>query len=330
MDFRTKIQLPLGKFSVNQNQLITLIGSCFAEEVGKRLESDKFPCDLNPFGVLYNPLSITQALQQLMEAKQYEEKDLFYEGGLWHSWMHHSSFSARTSEECLQRVNSRLLTGEKNLPHWGVLIITLGSNRYYRHKKTGQVVGNCHKVPEKEFEVEDLTVPEIVSAFLPVLERLHEVNPELRILFTVSPIRYLKYGLHESMLGKSVLLLAVNELHKLHPEYVHYFPAFEIMLDDLRDYRFYAEDMVHPSDVAVDYIYECFKACYFDETALAVSQEWKEIEKALRHRPFNPDSEQYKIFIAKTKNKIGQLSQKYPLISVQKELELCNTILDKL
>lgn len=330
MDFRTKIQLPLGTFSVNQNQLITLMGSCFAEEIGKRLESDKFSCDLNPFGVLYNPLSITKALQQLMEGKVYEEKDLFFEGGLWHSWMHHSSFSARTSAECLQRVNSRLLTGEKFFPNWRVLIITLGSNRYYRHRKTGQVVGNCHKVPEKEFEVKDLSVEEIVSAFLPILERMHEANPGLRILFTVSPIRYLKYGLHESMLGKSVLLLAVDELQKLHPEYVHYFPAFEIMLDDLRDYRFYAEDMVHPSDVAVDYIYECFKACYFDKTALEVSQEWKEIEKALRHKPFNPDSEQYKLFIAKTKDKIGQLSQKYPLISVQKELEQCNTILDKL
>ena len=192
------------------------------------------------------------------------------------------------------------------------------------------MVGNCHKVPEKEFEVKDLSVEEIVSAFLPILERMHEANPGLRILFTVSPIRYLKYGLHESMLGKSVLLLAVDELQKKHPEYVHYFPAFEIMLDDLRDYRFYAEDMVHPSDVAVDYIYECFKACYFDKTALEVSQEWKEIEKALRHKPFNPDSEQYKLFIAKTKDKIGQLSQKYPLISVQKELEQCNTILDKL
>lgn len=330
MDFRTKIQLPPGKFSMNQNQRITLIGSCFAEEVGKRLESDKFPCDLNPFGVLYNPLSIAQALQQLLDNKIYEEKDLFFEGGLWHSWMHHSSFSAPTSEECLKRVNFFLLTGEKNLPNWGVLILTLGSNRFYRYKKTGQVVGNCHKVPEKEFEVEDLSVSEIVSALLPVLERLHEVNPKLQVLFTVSPIRYLKYGLHESMLGKSVLLLAANELQQRHPDYVHYFPAFEIMLDDLRDYRFYAPDMVHPSDVAVDYIYECFKACYFDKIALAVSQEWKEIDKALHHKPFNPESESYKLFIAKTKTKIEQLSQKYPLISVQKELELCNTILDKL
>lgn len=330
MDFRTPIQLQKGTFSLNQNHKILLIGSCFAEEIGKCLQRDKFPCDVNPFGVLYNPYSICLALDKLMSGEMYQSKDLFQNGGLWHSWMHHSSFSRKDSDECLSVINSRLKEASGFLKEASLLIITLGSNRCFRSKVTGEVVGNCHKVPEKNFEVVDLNAEEIFHLFSKKLSTLQKYNPGLRIIFTVSPIRYLKYGMHESMLGKSNLLMGVDMLQKSFCNMVSYFPSFEIMMDDLRDYRFYAEDMLHPSGLAVDYIYQCFEKCYFDSMACSFLEEWRGVEKALNHRPFNPVSESYRMFVENTRKKILQLKEKYPTISVDKELKLCTIILSKL
>lgn len=305
------------------------MGSCFAEEIGKRLAGDKFPCDVNPFGVLYNPNSICRGLELLLSGSEFTKNELFQRGGLWHSWMHHSSFSHADAGSCLNQINLRLAEARKTLRSAGLLVITLGSNRCFVLKESGAVVGNCHKVPEREFEVQEMEAEEIVNQFCSVLPRLKEVNPELRIIFTVSPIRYRKYGLHESMVGKAHLLLAVEKLQRLFPHDVFYFPAFEIMLDDLRDYRFYAEDMVHPSALAVAYIYEAFRDCYFDSQALELAREWGEIQKALEHRPFNSMSDSYRKFIEDTKKKIEKLQQKHPYVSADKEIALCTTILNR-
>lgn len=330
MDFRTPIQLQKGTFSLNQNHKILLIGSCFAEEIGKCLQRDKFPCDINPFGVLYNPYSICLALDKIMSEEMYQRKDLFQNGGLWHSWMHHSSFSREDFDECLSVINSRLREARVFLKEASLLIITLGSNRCFRSKATGEVVGNCHKVPEKNFEVEDLNAVKFYQLFSKSLSALSNYNPGLRIIFTVSPIRYLKYGMHESMLGKSNLLMGIDMLQKSFNNFVCYFPSFEIMMDDLRDYRFYAEDMLHPSSLAVSYIYQCFGKCYFDSMAYSFLEEWRGIEKALNHKPFNPCSESYGMFVENTRKKILQLQEKYPTISVDNELKLCTIILSKL
>lgn len=330
MDFRTTIKLEKDAFSINQNHKILLLGSCFAEEIGCHLQSDKFSCDVNPFGVLYNPYSICQAIEFILSAKLFTKQDLFYTDGLWHSWMHHGSFSRANEEECLRLINDRLLASRQYLFQSDLIIITLGSNRCFRYKKTGEIVGNCHKVAEREFEVCDMGLDQINTLFSSTLKKVFEVNQNVKIIFTVSPIRYLKYGLHESMIGKSTLLLAIEKLQNSFKGNVHYFPAFEIQVDDLRDYRFYAEDMVHPSTIAVDYIYQCFKNCYFDREAVNFATEWRAIEKALNHKPFYPSSPNYKLFIENTKNKIEQIHQKYPTISVEKEWNLCTTILNKL
>lgn len=330
MDFRTKIDLPIGEFSLNQHQKLMLMGSCFAEEVGKRLIRDKFDCLINPFGVLYNPYSIASALSLLGSDKMFTESDLFQRDGLWHSWMHHSSFSRPSSGQAVDGINRQLLAARDRLKELDVLVVTLGSNRCYRHKGDGLIVGNCHKVPEREFDVISLQPAEIADLLSPEIERLADLNAEMRMLFTVSPIRYLKYGLHGSAVGKAVLLLAIDMLQKKYPKHVLYFPAYEILLDDLRDYRFYAEDMVHPSDMAVDYVYSCFRDCYYEKEAIAVSKVWGEIEKALNHKPFNPNSEEYRHFLERTKTKIEQFQQSYPFVSVQNELEICTTRLNKL
>lgn len=329
MDFRTVIQRQKGPFSIHQNQKILCMGSCFAEEMGRRLQEDKFPCDVNPFGVLYNPHSICQALEMLLENKKFTKSELFQRGGLWHSWMHHSSFSHEDAEECLYRIHARMAEAHTTLLTAHTLIVTLGSNRCFVLREKGIVVGNCHKVPEREFEIQDMDAEKIVQLFSAILPRIKRENPDIRVVFTVSPIRYLKYGLHESMLGKAQILVAVEMLQQAFADYVFYFPAFEIMLDDLRDYRFYAEDMVHPSALAAEYIYQYFKDCYFDEDSKAFSKEWKEIQKNLNHRPFNSNSETYRSFMENTLKKIEQLHQKYPHVSVEKELELCTTILNR-
>lgn len=330
MDFRTEIDLPVGEFLINQRQKLMLMGSCFAEEVGKRLSRDKFDCLINPFGVLYNPHSIAAALSCLGSDKIFTEEDLFSYGGQWHSWMHHSSFSGESMEQTLEGINKQLQVAKRRLLEMNALILTLGNNRCYRLKENGQIVGNCHKVPERNFDVVSLQPSEIVDLLSPRIDELIGQNEEIRIIFTVSPIRYLKYGLHGSALGKSALLLAIDALQNKYPEHVLYFPAYEILLDDLRDYRFYAEDMVHPSEMAVDYIYDCFHKSFCDKESIQVAKAWREIEKALNHKPFNPYSKEYKCFLERTKVKIEQFQQSYPFVSVQKELEICTTRLSKL
>ena len=302
---------------MDQSRQILLMGSCFAEEIGAKLVADAFPCEVNPFGVLYNPLSIVQGLQCLRENGEFPAEELFQHGGLWHSWMHHSSFSAEDPQVCLEKINGRLNVARGAVPHLSLLLITLGSNRYYRLRQTGEVVGNCHKVPSREFEEVDLSVTEIVEALDMELSEWWSVNPTLKVMFTVSPIRYLKYGLHQSMVGKATLLTAVDVLQKKFPDRVLYFPAFEILLDDLRDYRFYAPDMVHPSSVAVDYIYERFQEAYFSPTAHEIASRWNEIQKALNHKPFHPDSEEYKRFRQKTQEKILQLEKDFPFLKLK-------------
>lgn len=328
MDFRTKVELPLGQVSINHTDKMMLWGSCFAEHIGRCLVENKFSCDVNPFGVLYNPLSIAEALHELIEQKVYTSGNLMEHQGTWFSLMHHSAFSSRSQEECLSRINKRLQEGSDRLQEVDWLLFTWGTSRVYIWKTDGRIVGNCHKLPDRCFTRRLLSIEEIVSTYLPLLEELHHQKPRLKVLFTVSPIRHAKDGMHGNQLNKAVLLLAIDELCNRLP-YCHYFPSYEILMDELRDYRFYADDMLHPSPMAVDYIWKCFCESYFKDSTRKIMQEWEKIRKGLEHRPFDTQSDAYQCFLSQILLKIEALKEKFPYLDVQNEIKLCQARLKK-
>ena len=327
MDFRTPTDItPLAPRLRHSDKLLVM-GSCFAEHIGGRLEQMKFRTVVNPYGVLYNPLSIAEALTRLIEQRPFTKEELheFPDGG-WNTWLHHSRYSHPDKVEALTAINASMEKAWHQLADADTLIITLGTAWVYRLTDTGMVVGNCHKVPERRFTRQRLQVREIVEALDAVIQRIGAINPKLRVLFTVSPVRHLKDGLHGNQLSKSALLLATDELCRMHPERCHYFPAYEIVMDELRDYRFYAEDMAHPSTQAINYVWECFVEHCIDAEAQSFMLQWEKIVRDMSHRPFNPQSEQYKAFIQQTISKITELKKSTPYLEVQDEIERCQSL----
>lgn len=325
MEFRTPVEWHGESEEIKYSDHVLLMGSCFAENVGGLLLENKFSCDVNPFGILYNPLSIAKALRQMLDGKVYTMDDLFDSGGQWHSWMHHSSFSSTDADECLNRINSRLEKAASALPRTSWLIMTWGTAFVY--EKDSEVVGNCHKQPDRLFTHRLLDVDTICGEWNDTLREAKQRFPDLKVMLSVSPIRHLKDGLHGNQISKSVLLLAIDRLCR-ELDFCHYFPSYEIVMDELRDYRFYAEDMLHPSPLAVKYIWECFCSTYMSKDTQRVMKEWADIQKGLAHRPFNPDSDAYRRFLSQIVLKIEELKEKFPYFEVQKELEQCRTLLN--
>ena len=322
MNFRTQVELPKEETEIRHSDRIMLFGSCFAENIGNLLLANKFRCDVNPFGILYNPLSVAEAIRQTLSYKTYNEADLFCDRAGWHSFMHHGSFSGNSAEECLLRINERLGRAAAELPQTDWLMITWGTAWVYSLKENGKVVGNCHKQPDKLFTRRLLSVEEIVVEYFDLLKMLQELNPNLKVLFTVSPVRHAKDGMHGNQISKSTLLLAIDTLQHHYPM-CHYFPSYEIMMDELRDYRFYADDMFHPSPMAVSYIWKCFGDTYFSSQTRQIMKEWEEIRKGLNHKPFDVRSEAYRSFLTQIVLKISRMKEKFPYFELQKELEQC-------
>ena len=296
MKFRTELSVPTGDFKISHTDTISMMGSCFVENVSAKMSGAGFNIDVNPFGVIYNPLSLSQNLNRLMDEKPYTESELFRDKDLFHSFSHHSRFSGTSLSETLEKINSRLECSSAFLRKSTLLIITFGTAFVYRLQETGAVVSNCHKLPAHLFIHERICPDDIVTEWNHLIERLKKFAPGIKILFTVSPVRHLKDGFHENQLSKSTLLLAIEKLIRGNPD-ISYFPSYEIMMDDLRDYRFYAEDLVHPSPQAIDYIWRKFSEAYFDEKTQEIVREFESIEQALNHKPFFPESEEYKSFV---------------------------------
>lgn len=322
MELYTRILLPKARFSFSYEDRVVMMGSCFAENIGRKLEENKFSVDINPFGTLYNPASVAEGLRMLLRPEYFTPGDLFQHEGIYHSFTHHSRFSAPSEEECLGHINSRLSESSDFLRKATRLVITLGTAFVYRLKSDGRIVSNCHKLPEKMFDRQLLTVGEIVAEWKGLLLSLWEQNPELKILFTVSPIRHWKDGAHGNQLSKATLLLAIDALQKEFPEHTAYFPAYEIMMDELREYRFYADDMLHPSTTAIEYIWERFTGSMLSPDSLSILKEWKDIQKAINHKPFQPESEAYKRFISQTLLKMERLNEKFPYFDMTNEVEM--------
>lgn len=324
MNLNTPVEIPSGFIPIHHAQRLLIMGSCFAENIGTLLAENKFQVDINPFGILYNPLSISMALREIIRKRLYEESDLFSYREYWHSPMHHGSFSAATPEEVVRNIRVRLEQAHKELKQLDWLMLTFGTAYVYEQKKTGKVVANCHKLPEKDFVRRRLETDEITEDYILLLDELISLNPKIKILFTVSPIRHVRDGMHANQLSKSVLLLAIDRLMQRYPQATFYFPSYEIILDELRDYRFYADDMVHPSSLAVNYLWERFSETFFCPETQALIKECATIRKAIAHKPFHPESEEYKRFLGQIVLKIERLNGKYPYLDFQKEKELCH------
>lgn len=322
MEFSTRISVLKPPFTFSYADPVVLIGSCFAENIGKKLEEGKFPVDINPFGILYNPACVARAVRMLLRPERYTERDLFERDGLYHSFDHHSRFSAMSEAACLVGINERLAHSADWFANATRLIVTFGTAYVYRLKDGGRIVSNCHKLPEDRFERSRLSVGEVVGEWRELLLSVWERNPGLKVLFTVSPVRHWKDGAHANQLSKSVLLLAIEALQAEFPKQTAYFPSYELMMDELRDYRFYADDMLHPSPLAVEYIWERFVETGLSPASVSLLKEWREIQKALNHKPFRPESEAYRQFILQTLLKMERIREKMPSFDLAKETEI--------
>jgi len=309
--FRTELSLPISDWKS--------VGSCFAENIGARLAGAKFPLVLNPFGIVYNPISVGNVLNYLVDNQEVMKEDIFFHKERWHSFSHHSRFSHSDENICLEQINTAIKTGHEQFRRADVLLITLGTAHVFFHKYLKSVVNNCHQLPANDFERRLLHINEISRSLAAIFKLIKMLRPDIRIILTISPIRHLRDGLTESKLSKSILRVAVDELCAAF-NFIDYFPSYEIMLDDLRDYRFYAPDMVHPNEVAVDYIWQKFSNTYFDETTKQIIQQTQKLRQAMQHRPFNPDSEAHKAFLAKHLQFTQEIKKTHPHLDMEDEL----------
>lgn len=307
------------------------MGSCFTENIGNRMAALKYDVDINPFGILYNPGSVANGLRILLKKKEFTTVDLIQQEGLWHSFYHHGRFSFPNKEETLNEINNRIKTSSEFLKRADFLFITYGTAWIYRYKKTGQIVSNCHKVKATEFERERLTVVEIVSEYRELFAEIREMNPLLKVVFTVSPIRHWKDGAVENQRSKAVLLLAIDELiREFGDDFCTYFPAYEIVMDELRDYRFYAEDMIHISEVAVDHIWEKFQSVLIDQESQQIAAQVMKVVQAANHKPLHKKTPEYKRFIQQMTTEIIRLESKYENLNLSAEKEYFKAEIDKI
>jgi hypothetical protein len=315
------LSFPIIPFSekINYSQKLLFIGSCFAENIGETMQHYKFNTQINPNGVLYNPASIAVALRSYIDNKAMQENELFFANECWNSWEHHSRFSNTDKQNCLTAINNGTSAAHDFIKQGDWLFITFGSAFLYTQNSTGKFVGNCHKIPQKEFTKQLLSINEIVADYSALIQQLKSVNSKLKIIFTVSPVRYIRDGVVENNRSKARLIEAVQELVQ-NNDNTFYFPAYELVIDDLRDYRFYKTDLVHPNEQAISYVFEKLINTVFDENTKQVFEKIKDIVTAQQHHPFNTDTESYRKFKATYTARIKQLQQDYPFLNLNEEM----------
>ncbi len=321
--FRTEIPPVRSPINIDHQQPVLCMGSCFAENIGHRLRQLKFPAFINPFGIVYNPVSIVQVLEKLLSEEHYTEADLFENLDLWHSFDHHGRFSHPDRATALIHINQSLADARRFLQRTDRLILTLGTAHVFVEKKTGRVVANCHKMPGQVFDRRRLSVEEVVRPLAVILQKLKSKFPALEVIATVSPVRHLRDGLVENQRSKATLLLGLEEICQTLP-FVHYFPAYELLLDDLRDYRFYDQDLAHPSAAAVDYIWSYFAEAFFSGETKALCKELSQLAAAAAHRPFHPTSPAHQSFLEKQLSIVKTLEARFPYLDFLAEKKAFN------
>jgi hypothetical protein len=313
MNFTTKIPITKSNSPIDYSSQIVALGSCFAENMGEKFDFYKFQSTTNPFGIIFNPVSIEKILERAIHLNYFTETDLFFHNELWNCYDVHSDLSHPNKEAMLSNLNRLLTEMNSKLAAATYLFITYGTSWVYQLKSTGVVVANCHKVAQDQFEKVILSVTEIENAIQNSIDLIQKINPKCQLVFTVSPVRHIKDGFVENQRSKANLISALHTSISQQPT-SSYFPSYEIVMDELRDYRFYAQDLLHPNAVAIDYIWERFCESHITETAHQVMQEVESIQKGMAHRPFHPDSTSHSKFLQKLKEKSAHLEAQFPFM----------------
>ena len=315
MKLQTKIPLqPQQHNQLDYNSNVLLLGSCFVENIGKKLDYFKFQNLQNPFGILFHQLAIETLITNAINEKEYTEEDIFFHNEQWHCYDAHSKLSASSKEELLHNLNQQIKATNQQINESTHIIITLGTAWVYRHIETDTIVANCHKVPQKKFLKELLSADEISESLESIIALIKSVNIEVSILFTVSPVRHLKDGFVENTQSKAQLVSAIHQVVESGSS-IYYFPSYEIMMDELRDYRFYAEDMIHPNQTAVDYIWDKFRMVWISKSAAKTMDDIDVVQKGINHKPFNPNSKAHKLFLQNLEEKKKSLYIQFPYIA---------------
>ena len=331
MNFQLTFDIPKFPFSIQHTDKLLLIGSCFTENIGDKLSRFKFNNLQNPHGILFNPVSVCNALKDYMQQTVYHASQLFCLNEAWHSWHHHSRFSHPNKDIAIEQINTAITNAHHYLKQTDYLVITLGSAWTYRLSLLAPnamktiVAANNHKAPAQWFERKLLDNEECFNLLFQTCQQLHSFNPELKIVFTVSPVRHIREGLVDNNKSKSIPINSVHRLTETFNNLVYYFPAYEIVIDELRDYRFYAEDLVHPNYFATEYVWQKLLQTTMNKNTLALITELKELLHAYKHKPFHPQSQQHQLFLQTYFNKTKALQQAHPYLNLNEELAYFST-----
>ena len=314
MNFQT--QIPIKKEdrnSISYDSKTLLIGSCFSENIGDKLAYYKFQSTQNPLGILFHPKAIENFITNTINEKEYSENDLIFQNERFHCFDAHSNVSSSSENEILENLNTAISSANKKLKEASHILITLGTSWVYRFIETDKIVANCHKIPQKKFLKEILSIDEITESLDGIIALIKNINPTIKVIFTVSPVRHLKDGFVKNQQSKSHLIAGIHQV--LNSQNVFYFPSYEIMMDELRDYRFYTEDMIHPNKTAINYIWERFVDTWISEEAKATMQEIETIQKGISHKPFHKNSEQHQQFLTNLETKKEKIKAIFPFIN---------------
>ena len=316
--FRTEIEIPPSDFKISHRSGGLMIGSCFSEYIGELLVDHKFDVDINPTGIVYNPLSVSTCIHALLQEKKYTINDLYLTKGRYVSFDHHGEFSDADPDKCLNRINSRISEASARLKKADYMIITFGTAWIYRLADSGKVVSNNHKLPSRHFSRELLKAGNIADHYRQLIADIRKINSKLHFIFTVSPVRHWKDGASLNMVSKSTLILAIHEIIR-RSDFAEYFPAFEIAMDDLRDYRYYSDDLIHPNSQMTSYIWNKFSGTYFEPDTVNLVGKLGNIIKALDHKPVYPGSDEHKLFVNKQLKLINQLQKDHSYLDFNPE-----------
>lgn len=310
---KLQTQIPLSKETrnpISYDSRIVLLGSCFSENIGKQLDYFRFQNYQNPFGILFHPIAIENLILNTINEKRYSESDVFRANERWHSFDAHSKLSSNDKERLLNNLNQKIQLTRQQIQSATHIIITLGTAWVYRFTESDQIVANCHKIPQKKFLKELLSVDEIRNSLEAIVSSIRLVNPNTSIVFTVSPVRHLKDGFVENQRSKAHLIAAIHEVVNAKNK-THYFPSYEIQMDELRDYRFYKQDMIHPNKIAIEYIWEKFVTSWFSDDTKSSMELVDKIQKGLQHKPFDPKSKGHQAFLKQLDHQIAEIQKKH-------------------
>lgn len=319
MQFNLNYNPPISDNKISHTDEVLFIGSCFSENISERLIGLKFPITSNPFGIVFNPKSIEVSLNRVLEKKYFNEFDVFEKEGIWFSLEVHSSITKSTKKELVDSLNQTIDLWHDKIKASKYLFITLGSAFAYRNKSSDNIIANCHKLPTNQFDKELLEISVIAADYQNLIHKLQQLNSQLQIVFTVSPVKHLRDGVVENNLSKAVLIQLVHQLVNQNSGCT-YFPAYELVNDDLRDYRFYDSDMAHPNKQAVEYVWEKFSNSFFSDETKKINEKILDIIQAFNHKPFNNNTESHLKFLRAFKDRSMELKAQFPYLNLESEI----------